>query len=209
MWVLWLLLLFQITSSGNSESSVFMIRNYSFEDGPVGCCQTPPEWVNCGAMEETPPDIHCNQCKNAFGVQMKAPHGKQFLALVVRSNGTKECLQQELSRPLLPDSIYRLQLFLGRSAVFNSMDRNTNEAASYASLADLKIYGMTESGFVKELSVIRPFTGADWTEYSVLIKPEKEIDVLIFEAGYLGRQDTEVYNGHILLDYIRLELVSG
>ncbi|MBR9920245.1 MAG: hypothetical protein GYB31_05340 [Bacteroidetes bacterium] len=201
MWMLWSLMLCQITPLNFPVQAASMLQNYSFEAGETGCCQVPPGWENCGDSKETPPDVHCHQCDNPFGVKMTAPHGKHFLAMVVRSNGSRECLKQELQVPMEADSSYRLRLMLGKSITFNSMDRITREPCSYAHLAGLIIYGMSKTGFVTELGRIRPFSGSGWTEYNLKIQPSREIIEVIFELSFLGK---DAYNGHLLLDYLRL-----
>ncbi len=175
---------------------VIALRNPSFEEGQPAWGTVPEGWINMGAAQESPPDIQ----PGAFGVVMKAQHGKQYLGLVVRDNNTWEGVGQKLDGLLKKDSTYQFSLYLGRSNVYQSMSRATGKEVNYNAPTILKIWGVNAEGQTEELlAESSAVSHSQWTLFSFTLKPTvddfDEIDLMAYYASGFENK-----NGNLLID---------
>ncbi|MCS7035565.1 MAG: OmpA family protein [Saprospiraceae bacterium] len=173
-----------------------LLNNPSFEDTPAAG-KTPQGWYNCGAPEETPPDIQ----PGAFGVTKAPNHGKTYVGLVVRDNETNEAVGQRLARPLEADECYEFSVDLCRSETYISLSRTTAEMVNYATPVVLRVWGgnaYCEKGeMLYETNVI---TTTRWLTYTFRLHPKRGNYTYLTIEAYYKTPTLFPYNGNVLLD---------
>jgi len=176
-------------------------QNPSFEGMP-GRSRLPPEWRDCGSQfpGESPPDTHPS---GAWRVYTPPMHGKTYVGMVVRENGSWESISQMLSSPLLKGKIYEFQIGLAQSIAYLSPTRKsiaTGELFNYNSSVKLRIWG---SNYVCDkkilLSESQPISNKEWRTYIFTFSTTKNVRFITLEA-YYNDDKKDPYNGHILLD---------
>ncbi|MBK8052762.1 MAG: hypothetical protein IPK35_05665 [Saprospiraceae bacterium] len=194
-----------ISISGFSQSDTVRLKNPSFEDNPKrgGEAMTGISgWFDCGKINfpsESPPDIHPN---GYWGNNLPAYHGKTYLGMVARDNGTYESVSQKLNSRLLKNTEYEFTLNIAKSKNYISRTRTSGIEANYTNPIVLRIWGGLGSCEEKELLYSSaPINHNDWRQYIIRIKPNQDLKGLTFEAYYKPGTVTG-YNGHILLDAI-------
>ncbi|MCB0607040.1 MAG: hypothetical protein KDD12_04945 [Lewinella sp.] len=174
------------------------IRNGSLEDMPSSG-KPPREWFFCGAVGESPPDIHPN---GLFGVTKAPAHGATFVGLVVRDNGTSEAIGQQLASPLKPGVCYRMRVYACRSENYLSYSRKTRMPANYNNPVRLSVWGGNQLCYNRDLLAVSvPVDWPDWQPIDFDLCPGKAYNHLILEAAPL--EDGEPYNGNVLIDFIQ------
>jgi hypothetical protein len=154
------------------------------------------DWQNCGSLGESPPDIHPT---NLFGVTWAANHGKYYLGMVTRDNGTWESAGQKLTTPLKADTCYELTVWLMCSPTYQSRSRQTGQPVNYDKPTRLRIWGGNNICDEQELLVTsNPIQNRAWFPYSFVFKPKKKIKSIRIEAFYT--EGSAFYNGNLLLD---------
>jgi len=181
-----------------AEHSIPLL-NPSFEESPAQPGQLPIHWKNCGKSTETPPDVVKANKENLFKVYHNAALGEQFLSMVVRSNGTYECIAQELPEVLQPGKKYQLSFFAARAERFDALERKTMQMASFAHPVLLEVQGTNCDEKRLPLAAIDPVNHIHWVRYVMILEPTEEIHELQF-APYYHPDSLYEYNGHILLD---------
>lgn len=173
-----------------------LLNNSSFEDFPAAG-KTPQGWYNCGALEETPPDIQ----PGAFGVTKTPNHGKTYLGLVVRDNETNEAIGQRLARPLEANECYEFSVDLCRSETYISLSRTTGEMVNYATPVVLRIWGgngyCDKNEMLYETNVI---TTTRWLTYTFRLHPKRGNHNYLTIEAYYKTPTLFPYNGNVLLD---------
>jgi hypothetical protein len=179
-----------------------LLLNGSFEDGEPGLSKVPDYWETCGYTGQSPGDLHENGA-GYFDVTQKAVSATQFVGMVVRSDGTKECLQQELISPIAP-GFYELELTLSKSAFYVSIDRITKTDANYSTPVLLEIIGLTEDGAETVLFSTAEITSTEWIKIEELISVEERLIGIKIAPNFSG---DDFYNGNILIDKIIFSLI--
>lgn len=197
---LYLFLVFSIVQAYAQQEKVIQLKNPSFEDAPR-ISITPTDWYDCGLPNESPVDIHPVPNGGDFRVTQKAAHGKTYVGMVVRDNGTSEAIAQKLAYPLLKDSMYLFSVELARSPTYESMSRAMGTTVNYNRPAVFKIWvGNEVCANEALLGETPPIDHAQWKEYRFLLQPkEKDFSYIRLEA-YYNPKLVLVYNGNILLD---------
>lgn len=181
-----------------AQNEVISLSNSGFEDEPR-YAKVPKGWYNCGAPDESPPDIHPIPDSD-FQVTHRAYEGRTYLGLVVRDNQTTEAVGQRLSSALKKDQCYEFSLMLCRSKIYESESRKTGKSVNYNMPAKIKLWGGRDYGDKKELlSSSSPIQNTSWKEYKFRFQPTEKHAYILIEAAY-GTANVDFYNGNILVD---------
>ena len=176
------------------------LANASFEDVPQSG-KVPLDWDNCGAPDETPPDVHPNDLPpyNFFGVTLRPDDGWTYLGMVARKSGTREAVTQKLQTPMQAGRQYLFSLSLARSENYASGTQlDPFSSTDFSNGAVLRIWGGNEPCATEELLALTvKVTNTGWLEYVFTLQPSQAWTHLTFEAWYQG---DEPYNCHLLLD---------
>ena len=175
------LLIVSVASFISSETPDVLLNNPSFEDTPQDAT-TPAGW-HPGHILSTP-DIQPGQ----WGANRKASHGRSYVGLIGRSNGTYEMIGQKLTNPLRKGECYNFSLDLAKSSIY---DKFTGK--SY-----LKAYGCKKGYTKQELLFKTPIVNHTfWKKYYYEVYPSKNYDYILFEIAY--PEDKPIDN-NILID---------
>lgn len=203
-------------SLGAQKAEVIPLKNPSFEDvphigiidleiSPYGRLTTKPteikNWADCGFPDETPPDIHkSGGLEGAFEVKKESVEGNTFLGMVVRDNDTWESVSQDLPKPMVANTCYSCQIFLGRSERYLSRSRVNNQNANYTNPIVLRIWGGFENCDRRQLLAETPaIDHNDWRQYAMKLNPNRNYTHITIEAFY-KTPTLFPYNGHLLVD---------
>lgn len=168
------------------------LNNPSFEGEP-GDAVTPAGWAACNDFST--PDI----MPGTWGVYLEPSHGKTYVGLITRVDGSTEGIGQALPFTLKANTCYSLTMDLAHSYTY----------AGYSHPAKCKIWLSNDQCVKEELIIDSPLiTHNYWQTYSWDISSPKEFKFIIIEA-YFPKGDSYV-NGNILIDNIRpLKECSG
>ena len=174
--------------------------NPSFEDVPsIG--NGVRGWYTCGAVEESPPDVHPQPDPNqAFRVSQKPYNGNSYLGMVVRSNDSWESVGQQLSKALEKGKCYAFAIHLCRSDNYESKIRGSEKIENFTTPARLRIWG--GSGFCSKKELLGEtslVTNTRWIEYAFEFNPKQNHEFILLEAFY-NTPTLFPYNGNLLLD---------
>jgi hypothetical protein len=186
-----------------------LIKNGGFEIGQPGASLLPSAWYSCGSKGYTPPNLH-NETADApiFEVRTKAKDGDQFVSLVVRKDQSFEGIGQNLDKALEKDSVYLLQLYLNTSVAFESRTKLTSDdKTSFATAADLEIYGLSKSGKYILIDAFTDIEHHEWKSYTSKFKAQEHFKALEFRT-YFQFDYLLPYNGHLLIDEISLTSID-
>ena len=199
MKLLWSCFFCFVALSAQSQDAAIELTNPSFEDFPRPS-QPPRGWYDCGASNETPPDVHPESGEGAFKVTLEAQEQLTYLGLVVRDNDTWEAVSQRLKAPLKKGKCYSFSIHVARSIIYESQSRTTKEPANYATPAKLRIWaGNNYCDKAELLGETKEIINTRWLKREFKFEPKGDYYYIIFEAFY----KTPVlfpYNGNILLD---------
>lgn len=157
--------------------------NPSFEGEPQDATM-PIGWIGC--EDGTTPDI----LPGPWGVYQPAYDGQSFMGLIVRKNGSWECIGQRLSQSLKAENCYFFKLMLANAKTYNG----------YNKPVVLRVWGGDDRCEKKQkLYESPPISHTDWRPYTIRFKPKKDIQFIIIEAFYNTKLQY-TYNGNILLD---------
>ncbi len=200
-------------SAQTGPGKPIQLTNASFEDQPhSGALESQysfgtfsnvaneiKDWHDCGFNRETPPDIHGHNT-GYFGVNQPSYSGDTYLGMVVRDNDTWESVSQKLSNPFDQSTCYNFSVFIGRSPVYRSRSRQTNQPANFTQPTVLRIWGGYNHCDRRELLAESP-TNAHygWKKYQFRFEPSENFTYIIFEVFY-KTPTLFPYNGHLLLD---------
>ncbi|MCB0662980.1 MAG: hypothetical protein KDC24_09585 [Saprospiraceae bacterium] len=200
-----LLVVLLILSSCNKEPAPFYgeyIQNSSFEQGTPGFLSLPDGWLDCGFEGETPPDLFANDMEiRPFEVSNNAIEGNQFVGMVVRDNGTRECIIQRLVTPI--SGLYTLRLLIGRAEEYLSISRVTYDPISYNQPVELEVIGIGEDGREEVLFRAPKNVKRDWIEIQTSIYIPFPISSLKLSPDFDSTRDTP-YCGNVLIDAFEL-----
>ena len=169
----------------HARSQSINIFNGSFE-GEAADAINPIGWMGC--EDGTTPDI----LPGPWGVYLPAVEGQTYMGLIVRKNGTWECVGQRLSQSLKGNNCYFFKLMLAHSITYNG----------YNKPAIVRIWGGSERCEKSQILFESPsINHSTWKPYIVKFKPKKDMDFIIIEAYYNSKQGV-TYNGNVLIDAI-------
>ena len=181
----------------NVSNTTSFLTNPSFEDKPQ-IAYTPESWINCGFVNESPPDVQ----PSSFKVTQKAFHGKTYLGLIVRDVGTFESVGQQLRTALSKDTCYTFSAYLMRSTTYESHSQLTKRMTNYNKATILKIWGGNNACDKRDLLAdTQPINNTAWRQYRFTIQPKDNWTFIQFEACYYY-EAIKPYNGNLLLDNI-------
>lgn len=187
------------------HEDIIHLINPSFEDTPKQS-SPPTGWTDCGFQWESPPDVHPG---NYWEVDTKPHHGKSYLGMVVRNNGTWECISQMLLFSMDAGHCYEFSIYLAMSGHYLSgitnrsqLPRVTRSDSTYnfSTPAIIRIWGGDSVCERKEmLEQSNPIDHQDWKKYKFTFRPKSTLRYIVLEAYYSTNKSTP-YNGNILLD---------
>jgi hypothetical protein len=180
----------------NAQEPIYL-KNPSFEMDRTQSGVTPSYWINLGNDLESPPDIQ----PGLFDVVLRAHEGERYVGLVVRDNNTVEGIGQDLTEPILRDSVYQFSVHLARSPRFASLSRTTGEVAAYQTAVVLQVWGYNSYTQQRELlAESTPVTHTQWLPYVFEFSPASaDYNRLELMAAYdaaVGKP----YNGNLMID---------
>ncbi len=161
------------------------LNNPSFEGEPMDAV-TPAGWNPCN--ETTTPDIF----PGVWGVYLEPSHGKTYVGLITRKDGSVETIGQRLPQTLKGNSCYTITMDLAYARTY----------AGYNHPSKCKIWLSNHQCIKEKLVVETPLiTHNYWKTYSWKIYLPEDYNYIIIEAYY---PDGEHYTeGNILIDNIR------
>ncbi|CAA9343020.1 MAG: hypothetical protein AVDCRST_MAG56-7975 [uncultured Cytophagales bacterium] len=175
-----------------------MIENASFE-GPPATSTAPPGWFDCNlhSTADTQP--------GSWLVDKAPSDGNSYISLVTRgrnnsfNDGYTEAISTTLLESLQPGVCYRFTLDL---AFFAQFDGGSTGGQGTWGPAKLKVWASTgscaKSVLLWESDAV---TNQEWQPYEFSFAVDKNYSHLVLEAGYVG---SDIYNGNILIDNLRL-----
>jgi len=189
--------LFCLAFSGLNSQEPIYLKNPSFEMDRVQSGVTPSYWINLGNDLESPPDIQ----PGLFDVMLRPHEGERFVGLVVRDNNTVEGIGQELTEPILRDSVYQFSVHLARSSRFASLSRTTGEVAAYQTAVVFQVWGYNTYTQQRELlAESTPVTHTQWLPYVFEFSPAasdyNRLDLMAAYDAAIGK----AYNGNLMID---------
>jgi hypothetical protein len=176
------------------------LLNSSFERAPnngQSAATLPKGWETCNFEGETFPDIQ----PGSFDVTLKPFHGKSYVGMVGRDNGTFESITQKLPAKLKAGVCYTMSLYLAKSPTYMSRSRTTNEEINFNRPLKLIIWGSENTSCKistdKILAVSPPVNSNSWRKFIFQFKPNNDVDRIHFSAYFVI---DKFYSGNILLD---------
>lgn len=159
------------------------LTNPSFE-GIAGEGKVPIGWHICD--KASTPDI----LPGPWNVHYKPTNGNTFLGLITREDNTWEYIAQKLTKPLLADECYALEIDLARAPTYEGYNKPIK----------LNIWGGTLSCARTELLAhTTAVEHLQWETYRFLLFPSQNYFYITFEA-YYADDLPKGYKGNILLD---------
>lgn len=168
------------------------LDNPSFEGEPMDAV-VPAGWSPCNDFST--PDI----LPGIWGVHLEASHGKTYVGLITRMDGSVEGIGQRTPITLKAEQCYELTMDLAHSYSY----------AGYTHPAKCKIW-LAKNQCVKEELIVDTelITHNYWKTYTWKFEPSSDYDFIIIEAYY--PDGNHYVMGNILIDNIRqLKLCSG
>lgn len=173
--------------------------NGNFEVGSPGYSALPDQWENCGPRSESPPDLHGKNTR-LFGVNTRAAEGKQFVGLVVRQNGTQECLLQNFPETL-PLGTYRLRFAAAIPTDLKSPSRETGRSINYNRPVELRVLMRTDGSTVDDWAEVTEIDHSKWRYYELDLTVDRTVYGLVLMPAH---SEPTPYSGAVLLDDVSL-----
>ncbi|MGH1434854.1 MAG: hypothetical protein ACRBG0_10375 [Lewinella sp.] len=180
------------------SGQVITMLNPGFEGEPK-FSTIPPSWMNCGPVNESPPDTGPVA---AFQVSTVPYEGNSYMGMVTRDNNTTESACTYLTEVLKQGQCYQFSLAVAKSGTYYSVSRTRKTPARYNNPTRLKIWGGVGQCGREELLAESPIINhEDWQVYTFIIKPEMaSYSVITLEACYPKDDPAFFTNGNMLLD---------
>jgi outer membrane protein OmpA-like peptidoglycan-associated protein len=182
------------------KTQVIYLENPSFEDIP-GPGRTPRAWTDCGAPQESPPDV---QPYGGFNVTRPAQNGRTFVGLVGRDNSTWEAVAQRLNEPLSKGTCYKFSIQACKSPIYLSPTRkNQTRPTNFKEGMVIRIWAGNTACANDELldEVTQAINHYDWRAYDFEFTP-KNADYNYFKIeAYYKTPILAPYNGNVLIDH--------
>ena len=162
------------------------LLNPSFELDEAGTAATPRHWYYLGSCATCLPVIEP-------GVQekrKKAPHGKNFVALLAVDNGKTEIIGQQLEYPLRRDSAYAFTIFASKAERYKAYPSRSRNLKNFNTPVVLRIWAYNDGTDQQQLlAQTVPIDHEFWYEYAFLLTPtDRTYDSLAIEAWYDNRK---------------------
>lgn len=174
------------------------LDNPSFEDLPRHS-SVPIGWSDASPYPgESPPDTQpCGE----YAVTVEPYHGKTYLGMVARDNGTAESVGQRLDTALQVGKCYALSLYLMRSPQYVSVSRRTGLVTNFNTPIVLNVYGSAEGVPTQLIGATPDIANEHWLPVVFEFEAEGPYDVLLLEAAHAPERQRD-YNGNLLLDHL-------
>ena len=178
-----------------------VLQNTSFEQGRAGHAMVPFRWKNCGSKEESPTDLHSSSDGvDFFEVRNRAADGDKYIGMVTRSNGTTECICQEIPGLLAPGT-YDIALLAALPDRLQSYDRRTNRPANYAQPVMLEIVGISTNDRAVVLATTDRIEKDSWEMIRMEVSSPVALKRIELRTIHIGEKP---YNGAVLVDRFEL-----
>jgi hypothetical protein len=185
----------------NDSLAVIELFNPSFErtksDDVNAASTLPGGWETCSFIGESYPDLQ----PGSFGVTMKPYHGKSYVGMVGRDNGTFESITQRLITKLKAGVCYTMSLYLAKSPKYESFTHTSDKEVNYNRPLKLILWGSDNTSCKittdKILAVSPPANSNRWQKFTFFFKPDVDVTRIHFSAYFVV---DKYYNGNILLD---------
>ncbi len=213
---LFMAILFSLVAPLSAQNEPIKLNNPSFMDiahrGGNDFNRGPRGWQDCGAFNETPPDVQPNpsiafkgEDVAFFGVTLPAQDGPTYMGMVVRDNDTQEAVGQRLSAPLEGGKCYEMSLHLARSKTYLS-GSNLRDSSGEPIMVDftkaikIRIYGGNSYCQKTELLGETPLVNnTKWKKYELRFEPTTNHRFILIQAFY-KTPTLFPYNGNVLVD---------
>ncbi len=173
------------------------LHNPSLEDARPRPAKLPLGWFTCAPLGYSLPDIHPG---GAFQVKTKPCHGRTYVGMVGRPDGSLEGICQELAQPLDSGACYLFALYAALSPHYLSFDPQTGQSLDYNRSLRIKVLGgISRCGNDVLLGISPPVVSSGWTRMEFFLQPVASLNFLRIEADFL-HPDSLPYGGHVLID---------
>jgi hypothetical protein len=187
----------------NDSLVAIELLNPSFEhtksDAKYSASTLPKGWEACNFEGESLPDLQ----PGSFEVTLKPYHGKSYVGMVGRDNGTFESINQILTQKLKAGVCYTMSLHLAKSPKYESFSRTTNEETNFNRPLKLIIWGSENASCKissnKILAVSPPVNSNNWHKFTFFFITNTDVTRIHFSAYFVIEK---YYNGNILLDSV-------
>jgi len=180
------------------------IKNSSFEEGEAGLHTLPIGWHNCGEVDRSPPDLFESGVENDFNVNVIGDKGSKFVGLVVRSDGTRECMYQQLPQTI-ESGEYLIDLTVARSKRYTSIDLVTGDIVEYNQPVILQVIGIDEIGNEELFYSSVLIDSESWINLKYGFNINRSFKKIRVTPNY-GQLDSIPYNGNVLIDEFKIEV---
>ncbi len=184
------------TQTAASKEGEIPLKSPSFEQNINEYHPAPEFWDNLGGANQSPPDIQPGR----YSVTKKPHHGRQYLGMVTRANGTREAVGQPLPQKMKLGAKYTFSAWLAMSSEYGAFVGSDNvEAMANPTL--LRIWGLNSRTFEKELLVTSDLVDHEvWRQYTFSLEPTRsDLDYFVLEAWY-DLSAKRPCNGNLLID---------
>ncbi len=184
------------TEIADSGAGQMLLKSPSFEQDINEHHPDPKFWDDLGAKYQSPPDIQ----PGGYSVTKAPHHGRQYLGMVTRENGTREAVGQPLPKKMKAGVRYSFSVWLAISSTYDSMT-GSGYVEPFTSPILLQIWGVNSKTFEKELlATSNPVDHEQWRQYDFTLSPtQDDLDYFVLEAGYdLALKKS--YRGNLLVD---------
>jgi len=154
-------------------------------------------WINY-APEYSPPELHFSDEIN-WGFKHPASEGNKYISLVTRDDESYEVIGQKLTSPLENDSSYMMSFDIRFDDRYKSGLKNSNGAEVYFdTYVCLKITISMESDYINQTIFLSPpIKNRDWKQINFQFVPDRDYDVIKFEAV---NNTGVIDNGNLMID---------
>jgi len=175
------------------------IANGSFESSEPGISTVPIGWENCGDTLKTPTDLFRNELENSFEVTNLAQAGQQYIGMVVRLDGSRECISQTFEN-LQTKGSYQLSASIAKPINYESLyltDSGTSIEVNYNTPVSLELIIVDDNDEETIIHVTEPNETVEWIEISTTIEISEPFKAIKISPNFIGN---EFYSGGILID---------
>ena len=204
VWCMLFFLILSLTAIAQRE----LLTNPSFEAGVADIFEkeffTMKGWRDWGSHVmfpgNSPPDIHTSNT-NWWSVKRQSQHGRSFVGLVTRPDGSFESLAQRLKEPLIAGLPYILTIYVSQDSIYLSPWRLYGyQQINFVNPTVLRIWGSNTAGQMEELlAESQPVDHYEWRQYVFQFIPKDRYKFLVISARSPAGE-TDKMTGHILID---------
>ena len=153
----------------------------------------------------SPPDIHTSNT-NWWSVNRQPQHGRSFVGLVTRPDGSFESLAQRLKEPLIAGLPYTLTIYVSQDSIYLSPWRLYGyQQINFVNPTVLRIWGSNTAGQMEALlAESQPVDHYEWRQYVIQLIPKERYKFLVISVRSPSAE-TDKMPGHILIDNASLQ----